>query len=149
MRKEDDLHRGSPYSAPQISKQVQPPKTLSLSNSQVVIILGLIAMLFIWSFYRLTQQRVFDINNITMNRQRGLCRVSFNAINRNPNSVSGKAIIEIFEDGVPSAYTNIYLAATSSVPISLASGQAKMVRVDIAHSGLCNHIEVTAVGSQG
>jgi hypothetical protein len=57
MRKEDDLHRGSPYSAPQISKQVQPPKTLSLSNSQIVIILGLTAMLFAWSFYRLTHQR--------------------------------------------------------------------------------------------
>jgi hypothetical protein len=63
--------------------------------------------------------------------------------------VSGKAIIEIFEDVKPASYASMYLAATSSVPISLASGQAKMVRVDIAHSGLCNHIEVTAVGSQG
>jgi len=60
--------------------------------------------------------------------------------------VRGKAIIEIFEDGQFSTYT---LAATSSVPVALASGQAKMVRVNIAHSGLCHHIEVTVVGSQG
>jgi hypothetical protein len=91
---------------------------------------------------------VFDINNITMNRQRGICRVSFNAINRNPSSVSGKAIVEIFEDGMATVHANTYLAATSSVPISLASGQAKVVRVDIAHAGPCKHVEVTAVGSR-
>ena len=62
--------------------------------------------------------------------------------------MSGRAIIQIYEDGSPSGWGTTHLAATSSVPISLAAGQSKMVRVDVVHSGLCKPVEVTAVGSR-
>lgn len=150
MRKADDFHRGSPYSAPQIGRREQEAKKLSLSNTQILMILGLITVLMVGAFYRLTQQRVFAIDGIASSRQKGRCQVAFHAINRSPSRVSGRAIIQIYEDedGSPSAWGTTHLAATSSVPISLAAGQSKMVRVDVVHSGLCKQVEVTAVGSR-
>ncbi|MFN5465420.1 MAG: hypothetical protein ACK40D_10310 [Cyanobacteriota bacterium] len=130
---------------------MEQEKTLSLSNSMIITILGLTSALFALAFYRLTEQRVFDISNIVIDRQKGFCRVSLIAANRKPNRASGKILIQIYEDDGrnSSDWPNIYLAATSSVPISLASKQAKTVKLDIAHSRGCERIEVTSVGSQG
>ncbi len=131
---------------------MQQPTKPTLSDSQIYIILALIVSLFILAFYRLTQLRVFDVNNIAADQHNGFCRVSFNAANRKQSSVSGKAIIQIYEDdGKNSEWPNIYLAISASVPVSLLSGQTKMVRVDVAHSGRCKkeYVEITALGSQG
>ena len=113
---------------------MEQEKTLSLSNSMIITILGLTSALFALAFYRLTEQRVFDISNIVIDRQKGFCRVSLIAANRKPNRASGKILIQIYEDDGrnSSDWPNIYLAATSSVPISLASKQAKTVKLDIA-----------------